>query len=430
MTALPELTQPTLPPSLWAATATEAGSFQPFAGKQTVDVLVIGGGYTGLSTALHLAQNGREVMLLDAAEPGWGASGRNGGQVIPGLKDDPDAIVARFGEELGERMVATAGGAADTVFDLVRRHGIRCDAVQNGWIQPAHTEQALEMVRERARQWERRGVAVELLDAERLHAMIGCQPLYKGGWLDPRGGSVQPLSYARGLARAAVEQGALVHTHSRVLALHREAGLWRAVTTAGEVRCRQLVLATNGYTDGLWPGLQRSVVSLFSQQIATAPIPEALRERILPARYSVSDTRTLLWYFRLDAHGRLLMGGRGPFTDRPSLAQGKPLLEPLHQLFPALRDLPLEFSWAGRIAMTRDHFPHLHALGDGAYAGLGFNGRGVAMGTVMGRLLSELVGGRPPEEMDYPVTPMRPMPFHYLHRPVARMLIQYYKITG
>ncbi|MCC5810958.1 MAG: FAD-binding oxidoreductase [Ectothiorhodospiraceae bacterium] len=429
MPLIPELEKPSLPPSLWAATATEEPcQAPPLTGEASAEVLVIGGGYTGLSAALHLAEQGRDVLLLDAAEPGWGASGRNGGQVIPGLKDDPEAILEHYGQDVGNRIVGTVGGAADAVFDLVRRHGIACDAVQNGWIQPAHSPQALEVATARARQWERQGVDVRLLDADQVHAMIGCQPLYHGGWLDPRGGSVQPLSYARGLARVATSHGARLHGNTRVLRLQREGAEWRAVTGSGEVRARQIILATNGYTDALWPGLRRSVVSLFSQQIATAPVPEELRARLLPGRQSVSDTRKLLWYFRLDAHGRLLMGGRGEFSDRPTLEQGKPLLAPLRKLFPELTDLPLEYSWAGRVAMTRDHLPHLHVLEEGVFAGLGFNGRGVAMGTVMGRLLAELAGGRPPEEMPYPVTPLKPIPFHGLHRPVTRMLIHYYKI--
>ena len=426
MTRIPEMEQPSLPPSLWAATAEPAPALESLQGAIRADVLIVGGGYTGLSAALHLAEAGRDVVLLDAGEPGWGASGRNGGQVIPGLKDDPDALEQRLGKKAGARLVETVGGAADEVFALIREHGIACDAVQEGWIQPAHTDAALVTATARARQWEERGVPIRLLSADEVHARIGCSPIYRGGWLDPRGGTVQPLSYARGLAKAALKQGAQLFRQSRVQGLETDGSGWKARTAEGSVRADSVILATNGYSDGLWPGLSRSVVPVFSQQLATRPLPEDLRDRVLKGGVSASDTRRLLWYFRLDREGRLLMGGRGTM-DRPGLDQGAPLLQALHRLFPDTRDIDPEFVWAGRVAMTADHLPHLHVLDRQVFAGLGFNGRGVAMATVMGRLLAQLANGAGPESLPFPVTPLKPIPFHGFRGAAVRAMVQYYR---
>ncbi|HZD26729.1 MAG TPA: FAD-dependent oxidoreductase, partial [Alphaproteobacteria bacterium] len=207
--------------SLWQATAVPAPDCPPLAGERRIDVAVIGGGFTGLSAALHLAEAGAKVAVLEAREPGWGASGRNGGMVIPGLKEDPDDLVARHGPEAGEAMVRASAATADLVFGLIERHSIDCDARRAGWIQPAHTAAALPALRRRYEQWAGRGADVAWLSREEIAARLGSDR-YHGGWIDRRGGGLQPLSYARGLARAAQAAGAAVHGQSPVTALGRE----------------------------------------------------------------------------------------------------------------------------------------------------------------------------------------------------------------
>lgn len=427
MPAIKELQRPTLPSSPWVATSSDYKCFHPLAEDASVDVLVIGGGFTGLSSALHLREIGHEVMVLEAAEPGWGASGRNGGQVIPGLKYDPDELEQRYGPDLGPRVVATAGNAADYVFRLIERYNIQCDAVQNGWIQPAHGHAALKIVERRAKQWHRRGVETEIVDAGRVRDLIGCQAGYVGGWIDPRGGAVQPLSYARGLARAAAENGASIYGHSRVRTLRHDGGRWVAETSGGQVTADKLIIATNGYSDGVWQDIPRSIVPVYSFQVATAPLPSAIRSQIFPEGHVASDSRRLLWYYRLDSQGRLLMGGRGPYTDLPTFRHGERLRPAIAALFPQIADIGLEYVWSGRVAMTWDHMPHLHVLGNNAFAGVGFNGRGVAMGTTMGRLLAEVAAGRAPEEIDFPITKLSPIPFHTFNRSAVLGMAGYYR---
>lgn len=393
-----EMADPKLPPSLWTATARERAEAPPPEGDLDLDVAVVGAGFTGLSAALHLAQDGARVAAFDAAEPGWGASGRNGGQVIPGLKDDPDALERKFGAEIGGQMVEISGAAPALVFSLIDEYGIDCDVQRAGWLQPAHCRSALDTVRARCAQWRSRGADVAPLDAAEVAELIGSRRnAYLGGWIDCRGGAVQPLSYARGLARAALSRGAGVHGRSRATALERQGGRWRLRFADGvAAMADSVVLATNGYTDGLWSGLRQTVVPVYSFQAATRPLSENAREAIFPRDHVASDTRRLLWYFRLTREGRLVMGGRGPYREDPGPRAVETALANLVSLFPEAGPLEPEFAWAGRVAMTKDHFPHLHRLADGLYAGLGFNGRGVAMGTMMGRCLSEAVQGRKP----------------------------------
>ncbi len=218
--------------SLWHATAAPAVEAPALAESVRADVCVIGGGYAGLSTALHLAERGTNVVVLEAQEPGYGGSGRNGGQVIPGLKYDPDELDAMFGPERGARLTAFAGGTADVVFDLIAKHKMTAPHARNGWIQGAHNDDSVETVRKRAAQWAARGVDAAFLDKAETERQTGTRQ-YLGAWIDRRGGAVQPLSYARGLARAAQAAGARIHGRSPVTSLARENADWAATTAQG-----------------------------------------------------------------------------------------------------------------------------------------------------------------------------------------------------
>lgn len=415
------------PPSLWAATARPGPSYPALAGSVRSGTVVVGGGFTGLSTALHLAEAGRDVALLEAHSIGWGASGRNGGQVIAGLKYDPDELEEMFGPQLGPRLVRAAGEGPDYLFRLIERLGIRCDARQTGWIQPAHSDAALAAVQRRARQWQARGAAARVLDRGETAALIGSD-VYRGGWLDGRGGAIQPLAYARGLAAAAADRGARLHAGSPALRVARDGDGWRVETPGGAVTADTLVLATNAYTDDLWPPLRRSVVPTFSLQVATDPLPEAIRRTILPQGHVASDTLRLLRYYQIDGNGRFVLGARGPFRDDVGPAHAGEHLRHIRQLYPQLDGVPLRHVWSGQVAMTADHLPHLHALAPGVFAALGYNGRGVALTTTMGRFLAALVSGAPAEAVDFPVTPLRPLPLHRFNRLAVRVVTQYYRL--
>jgi len=411
-----------LPNSLWAATARSPIAAPALQEEMHVEVCIVGAGFTGLSAALHLAERGADVAVLDAEEPGWGASGRNGGQVIPGLKHDPDDLEAFFGETKGSRLASWAGAAPDLVFDLIERHRIDCAARRSGWIQAVHAATALPNVEGRRAQWTQRGAPVEILSRSEVSRLLGSDA-FVAGLLDRRGGSLQPLSYARGLADAAQRAGARILGNSRALELRQNGESWRINTIAGSITASNIILCTNGYTDHLWPGLEKTVIPAFSYQVATEPLPESLRRRILPEGHVCSDTRRLLAYFRLDQEGRLVVGARGKPKDSEDPADYKPVKAELMRLFPDLGDVGFEFFWAGKVALTADHLPHLHEPAPGILVGLGYNGRGVAAATAMGVVLAERASGTPAEELPVPVSKLRPIPFHALHGPALKTLV-------
>ncbi|MFS2198817.1 MULTISPECIES: NAD(P)/FAD-dependent oxidoreductase [unclassified Pseudomonas] len=416
-----------LPPSLWASTAA-TGPVTPRLGEnKQVDVAIVGAGYTGLVTALHLAAGGANVCVLDAAEPGWGASGRNGGQVIPGLKHDPDDLLRMFGGELAEALIDVVGNAADEVFELIDRYGIECDATRKGWIQPGVSATAMRNIESRAEQWRRRGVPVEMLDKASVTKRIGSHD-YLGAWVDPRAGSVHPLNYARGLARIALNHGAEIYGHSPVVKLESRDGYWNLTTGQGcKVRAQHVVLATNGYTDNLWPGLRQTVLAANSFIIATRPLPEKLRKTVLPGGEVCSDARRLLTYFKQDAQGRVLFGGRGPFSEPRSNTDWAHLERSLTGVFPQLEGVPLEYRWSGRVALTKDFLPHVHQPKPGLSMLLGYNGRGIALSTSLGRHLAMNILGNG-QKFPFPITGIKPIPFHGLQRLYVGLGIAWYRL--
>jgi glycine/D-amino acid oxidase-like deaminating enzyme len=408
--------------SLWTATAADLPDCPPLRGRARADVAVVGAGYTGLSAAIHLAERGVGVVVLEAAHPGWGASGRNGGQVIPGLKEDPDTIEQLFGPEVGSRMVAFAGAAPDVVFDLIGRHGIDCDAERAGWIQPAHDDATRGTLERRVAQWAARGAPVELIDADATARLIG-SPVYREAALDRRGGAVHPLKYALGLAAAASRLGVSIHGDSRVTAIERADGRLLLKTGAGEVSVEQALVCTNGYSGPLHHGLRRSVVPVCSVQVATEPLSGNVRATIFPEHHVASDMRRLLVYYRLTREGRLVMGGRGAYGDNGIRRQMDRLRSLAAAMFPQVGRVEWPFHWGGFVAMTADHFPHLNEIEPGITAALGYNGRGVAMASSMGRVLADRAAGSGEDRLAFPMTPLRPIPFHGLRWPAVAAFV-------
>jgi glycine/D-amino acid oxidase-like deaminating enzyme len=410
-----------LPPSLYAQTARPPIDTPPLDGDRRVDVAVIGGGFTGLSAALHLADQGVSVAVLEAHEPGWGASGRNGGQVNPGLKHDPDQVVADFGADLGGRMVALSGDAPNIVFRLIQRHQIECDALQSGTLRAAFAARDAAGIRASAAQCARRGMPVEVLDEAAMRQATGSDR-YVCAMLDRRGGQVNPLGYARGLAQAAMQAGAGVYGDTPALSVQRSGAAWHVRTPTGTVRAAKLILATNGYTDDLWPKLRRSIVPVFSAIAASEPLPDAT---IMPARSVLYEMGRVTVYYRLDSSNRLLMGGRSHQRDIADPRGLQYLIDYAVRLWPTLRGARWTHGWSGQVAVTSDHYPHVHEPDQSVLVCLGYNGRGVAMSTAMGpQLARRVLGG----EIDMPITTLKEIPFHALWRSAVSARIAYGRI--
>jgi glycine/D-amino acid oxidase-like deaminating enzyme len=418
-----------LKPSLWHATAPAAAPTPPLVTDSSADVCVIGAGFAGLSTALHLAEAGVSVVVLEAHEPGWGGSGRNGGQVIPGIKYDPSEIAAKFGPVAGEALTRFVGSTADLVFDLIDRHGMDVPHKRAGWIQGAHTAAMVETVKRRAGEWRARGVDVDYLDADGVARLLGSDR-YLGGWIDRRAGAVQPLAYARGLARAALKAGAAIHGESPVVSLKRQGESWVVRTRQGaSVTAKRVVVATNGYTGDLIPKLRQTVIRPNSFIVATEPLSDNVAGTILPEGQVTSDTRQLLLYFRKDHENRLLMGGRGPFREPKDASDWAHLERVVGKIYPQAKGIGFAYRWCGRVALTRDFLPHLHEPEPGLLVDIGCMGRGVGLQSAMGKAMAEYISTGDAGRLPFPVVPITPLPLHALNELYVSAIITWYRLT-
>ncbi|MER8829007.1 FAD-binding oxidoreductase [Mesorhizobium sp. M0938] len=409
--------------SLWHAVSRCRRDRPALEGALDVELAIVGGGFSGLSTALHSAEKGISVAVLEVEIIAWGATGRNAGFVVPNFaKRDSDDIIAKLGPERGERLIDFAADSADLVFDLIRRHGIECDAVQSGWIQPAHSQAALEKTRSRAEQWARRGRPAITLDRRAVEELTGVRG-YVGGWMDRSGGVLNPVEYARGLADAAEKAGARLFEHTRVISIDRAGDGWVLKTASGSVRAGKVLIATNAYGGPLNRTLERTYFPLKIFQIATAPLPREYRTRLLPGGQGVGDTRRNLFTFRFDGENRLITGGMhilGPGADaRVPHAIWRRLAK--HLDLPEIP--PLAYSWSGMAAVEPDFLPRLVDLGPGLIAGFACNGRGIAMTTSMGKVLADWADGAKPQDLPLPFAPPSPIPLHGLMRHAPNMLL-------
>ncbi|THF67223.1 FAD-binding oxidoreductase [Pseudothauera nasutitermitis] len=413
--------------TLWNASSPPAPHAPALEGSEQADVAIVGAGYAGLSAALHLAEAGHRVSVLEAGEPGHGGAGRNNGMVIPALsRAFPDDLRAQFGDQAGERFARLVAGSAAFTFELARRHGIDADAVQNGWLQPAHSPGRARQARERFEQWDALGANVAFLNAGETAALTG-SPIYHGAWLARDGGHVNPLKLVRGLARAAQAAGARLHGQSPATALRSDESGWHVDTANGAVRARSVILTTDAYTDALLPRLRRSVVPVRFFQLATTVLDDAQRAGALPGGHALSDTHGDLHFARPTVDGRLVSGGALVLTHDWRRRLERHVRQRLRSLFPALgEDLRFEYAWDGLVGMTADFLPRLHNPEPGLFTLGGFNGRGVALAVASGPVLVQAVEGRPAAELDLPVTPLRPLPLHgLLHRIAPLELLRY-----
>jgi glycine/D-amino acid oxidase-like deaminating enzyme len=415
-------------PDFYASFAPAAPASNPLDGSHRTSVAIVGAGFTGLSTALHLAERGIASIVLEAKEIGWGASGRNFGQVVPYFKHDQDHVLRHFGPETGERLIAAAGNAPDLVFNLIERHAITCAPVRNGLIFAAHSPTARESLAKRTAFWQRRGAPVEMYDGQEAAGFIGSN-FYAACSIDRRGGTINPLAYVRGLAAAARKAGGTIATRTPVTSLGRVGNEWRLTTPRGDVIADTVVLATNAYTESsLWPGLRQSIIPMRSYQLASRPLSENVRGSILPRHQPLTDTRLLFSGVRLHPNGRLQASADGPAFHGSGAAFVTKLNRRLGAIFPQIDALDWEYRWNGWIAMTLDRYPHLHALAPGLWAGLGYSGRGIGLATVMGREIAGRIAGVAERDLVLPVTPLKPRWITRAARPLVNSLLTYYRL--
>jgi glycine/D-amino acid oxidase-like deaminating enzyme len=364
-----------------------------------VDVAIVGGGYTGLAAARQLARAGASVVVIERHHVGWGASSRNGGQVLTGVKLDPATLVARFGEAHARRVFDASITAIRDLDGLVAAESIDCDYTPAGHLQaawkPAHFDQFAREQALLARVFDHR---VRLVPRADQHTEIASDR-YHGVMVDEGSRAINPAKYVRGLAAAAARSGATIVEGVGACRPTRAAARWRITTPAGEIDAGDVLMATNGYTNGVAPILQRRFIPVGSYIVATEPLAASDADALLPRQRVAFDSKHFLFYFRLTSDRRLLFGGRAEFgTPNPSTtARAAAILrDGIATVFPQLARAAIEYAWGGNVAFTRDQMPRAGRLGGVYYAG-GYAGHGIAMATHLGAQIARRIAGEPIE---------------------------------
>ncbi|MBF0211135.1 MAG: FAD-binding oxidoreductase [Desulfamplus sp.] len=375
---------------LWDKTALNAPSFDSIKGEHKADVAIIGGGYTGLSAALHLAEEGTDALLLEAQDIGFGGAGRNVGLVNAGLWLMPEDVIAKLGKEIGEELIRVLGASPDLVFRLIEKHNIDCEAVRAGTLHCADCSGGYRALEQREAQWQKRGAPVTLLKREAAAPLIGSNS-FMGALLDKRAGTVQPLAYAYGLAKAAHNAGAKIYTKSPVTSISRDNNQWKLTTPNGVVKAKAVILAVQGYADNAFKDMQQNLIPFNYFQFATPPLPEDINKTILPQRHGAWDTNLVLSSYRIDKAGRLIVGSVGQVDNMGYALHKSWAQRTVAKVFPQVKNISFEHAWYGRIAMTTDHIPRFHILGPDFITVTSYNGRGIGPGSVFGKLLANSI---------------------------------------
>jgi glycine/D-amino acid oxidase-like deaminating enzyme len=411
-------------PHAYTRTSPAAAPYPRLGEALAVEVAVVGGGITGLSAALHLAEAGARVAVLERRGVAHGASGRAFGNVVPYAKHQHGHILKHFGATTGQRIVDALAAGPAYVYGLVARHGIACEAVQNGLIFAAHDRGAEASLRARADYWRSRGGGVDLLDAAETKRLTGTG-YYSASVLDRRGGTINPLAYTRGLARAAAKAGAAIFEETPVAAIERRGQAWRLCTEDGTVDAERVLICTNAYTGELHAALARCFVPMRAYQLVSRPISPNLLASILPGGQTLTDTRRLFSGIRVVAGGRLHVSADGPVFDAAAAPFADQSTERIRALYPEIGTIDWEEAWTGWVAVTRDEYPRIHRLADGLWTAYGYSGRGIAFGTLLGRQLAHHCRGRDPDAAFFPVTPAAPIFGHALARPALSLFMNW-----
>lgn len=395
--------------SLWHQTCQEHPASSVLTGEVTADLVVIGGGYTGCSAALKAAELGASVCLIEAEVFGHGGSGRNVGFANAGLWLPPEDINARLGKQAGAKLSQALGQAPDLVYGLIDKHGIACEPVRNGTLHCAHAPSGMQDLQRRADQLQAIGAPVQLLDAAVAQTRVGSTAVH-GALFDPRAGTIQPLGYARGLARAAIKAGARLFDRTPTTAISRVRDSWQVATPQGSIRAKHLIMATNAYARPLNGYDAPAIVPVHYFQGATAPLTAAQQAMILPGLEGCWDSAMVMSSWRMDQQGRLVIGAMGSLDHFGSSIHQSWLRRKLAALFPALTKVALESQWFGRIAMTQEYLPKIERL-EGGYVSFGYSGRGIGPGTLFGQQMAQALISGDEDLLPLPVSTGHSLPF-------------------
>ncbi|MGD0640943.1 MAG: FAD-binding oxidoreductase [Roseiarcus sp.] len=413
--------------TLWFATAAPAPPTTGLEGRLTADVCVVGAGYTGLTTSLELARKGVKVVLLEAREAGFGGSGRNAGHCTPTFTHySLPELRALLGEPWAERLISRQTQANARVSDMVQRYQIECEWRQNGYVQAAYRPSVIGELEQKVRDYNAVGAKTRFVDRSEIERMTG-SPRFFGGWFHTEGGHLNPLGYARGLARALLQEGGAIHTNSKVGNVARENGKWLVQTAKGAVLAEKVIFSTGAYTVEGWPKLDQTFKIMKVFVAATQPLSQETRNAVLPNNTTMHDGRGDIYVYKYNSEGRIVasmfpMGRRG----RDMEYTRKVMTDRLKWLHPRIaEDIRWEFFWFGELDMQRRTIPRLYRLAPGVVALTGLSGRGVPTGSMLGGILSEWALGVAEKDLSLKVEPMRTAPFYMSFAP--QIALRYYR---
>ncbi len=391
--------------TLWHATAEHAPSLLPLQGNIAADVVIIGCGILGAVTALTLAKKGISVAVLESDHVGSGASSRPGGFVVPTFTfDGPQKIIKKYGD-VGARLVDATGRGADRLFNLIKDNDISCDAKQGGWYQPGHDQNSWNHIQSVAKEWQNAGFSVSLLDGEETRQRTGVSG-YLGSWVAHDGGTIQPLSYVRGLVKAAQIAGAVIFEKTPALRIEKKGKQFEVSSSHGSVVAEKVIVSTNAQSHGLVPDAEQSIVPMTIWQCATAPIAEADRQHLFKNGECLSDTRTNLFTYRFDRDWRLITGVIGAFGmsgDKAAKFMAESFKEQLK--LPAVP--PIDYLWTGVASVTRTRLPQLSVVDESIFVPVACNGRGIVLSTVIGEAIAQSIASGSTKELPLPITAPR-----------------------
>lgn len=398
--------------SLWSATAPEPESFADRPLPERADVVVIGGGYTGLSAALQLAKLGAQVTVLERETIGWGASSRNGGMVLTGHKHGVGEMLQSLGAAKTHELWDASLAALETVADIVQQENIDCDFARRGHLDAAYKPKHMEHLVKAHELLEREfDYPTRIVPKSELRNELDTQ-FYHGGLVDERSAGLNPAKYVRGLARAAQRAGADLHDGVAAEAIEKNASGFVVKTARGAIAAKDVFAATNGYTGRATPQLQKRVIPIGSYIIATEPLGKELARQLIPNNRMIFDTKNFLYYFRRSPDDRIVFGGRAAFfPETPdTVSESADILRKgMLEIFPQIQDVATAYAWGGTLGFTFDIYPHAGQM-DGIYYAMGYAGHGVALSTYLGKQFANRIAGKewhnPFEGMKFPTVPL------------------------
>ncbi|MBU2983677.1 FAD-binding oxidoreductase [Lentibacter algarum] len=388
---------------LWPHTAVPRVETPQLISDLNADVLIVGAGYTGLSAALHLAEGGADVIVIEAEEFGFGGSGRNAGLVNPGVWLTPQEVDQRIGAKAGDKLNAALDQGPEAVFGLVKRHNLNCDAYNGGTIYLAHNAGKVDYLKQRHAQMSERGATCEVVGGEETVRLTGSQLYRHGGLFDPRAGTIHPMSYTREMARVAQQFGARLFQNARIGSLAKSGGKWVATHGTGTISAEQVILATNAYSDNVLPKTREATIPVGMFHVATDVLDPEVAASIVPERHGVWDTRTVMLSTRIDPKGRLIMCSAGSLKWAFKAIKQAWVTRARDRLYPQVKGAKWSFHWSGTVGFTPNHLPRVHSPEAGLIIPLGYNGRGIGNGTVIGKACADYVQGAPLSDFPLPL---------------------------